>query len=197
MSEDTTTASTAAETTTPALVSSVTRNVQAQAANGGRWPDAVKQEVAKLMLATGNIQLVSATTGVSRDVISAWKKTEWWKELIDSFRYDQGLEVDANMTRIVNSALVAVEDRLENGDMVLNNKTGQIVRKPVSMKDASLVARDLLVRQGAIRKDTGEVSQQKETVKETLMLLAKEFAKWAKKPGAGDDIVDVEAKEIS
>ena len=115
--------------------------------------------------------------------------------MVATYREEKALVVDSKMASIVDKALEKVDDRLENGDIVLNNKTGELIRKPVSMKDAALVARDLLVRQEAIRKSTDEAVEHKETVKETLSLLAKEFAKWAKKEPVSE-VVDVESKEI-
>ena len=161
---------------------------------GGRWAWETKQEVVQKMLMLGNIQLVSALTGVEPGTIQNWKKQPWWQELVDSYREEKAIVVDNKMATIVDKALDTVTDRLDNGDLILNNKTGEIVRKPVSMKDASLVARDLLVRQGALRKDISETVEHKETVKETLAVLAKEFAKWAKKDNK--DIVDVEVVEL-
>ena len=175
------------------LVPTITKNVSMQA--GGRWAWETKQEVVEKMLMLGNIQLVSSLTGVDVSTIQNWKKQPWWTELVATYREEKALVVDSKMASIVDKALEKVDDRLENGDIVLNNKTGELIRKPVSMKDAALVARDLLVRQEAIRKSTDEAVEHKETVKETLSLLAKEFAKWAKKEPVSE-IVDVESKEI-
>lgn len=196
MSEETTSAD-ATEPMVPAaaLKSTVTKNVNDRS-EGGRWSWTTKQEVVERYLVLGNIQLVSALTGVDRGTISNWKKQEWWAELVAAYRGDKAVEVDATMSRVVDKALSIVEDRLENGDKVLNNKTGEIVNKPVSMKDAALVARDLLVRQQAIRKDEKEETQHRETTQDVLKALAKEFSKWSKGGSSQNEIIDVEAKEI-
>jgi len=174
------------------LQSSVTKNVNARS-EGGRWSWDTKQEVVQKMLVLGNTQLVSALTGVDASTITTWKKQDWYKELMASYRGDKALAVDAKMQAIVDKSLDIVADRLEHGDKVLNNKTGKIVSKPVSMKDAALVARDLMVRQQAIRKDENEDTVHKETTQDVLKSLAKEFAKWAKKDNSNaEDIPYVE-----
>lgn len=187
----------AATVSTALLKSTVAKNVNSRS-EGGRWSWETKQEVVEKMLLLGNMELVSALTGVDRTTIASWKKQDWYVDLMASYRGDKALAVDATMARVVDKALAIVEDRLEHGDKVLNNKTGEIVTKPVSMKDASLVARDLLVRQSAIRKDEQEVTQHKETVKETLNMLAKEFAKWSRKdkpPATDIEFVEVDEEK--
>ena len=88
-------------------------------------------------------------------------------------------------------------NRLENGEIVLNNKTGELIRKPVAMKDAAKVATDFMTRQQVLRKDETEkpqVSQQ--SVTDQLAALAMEFAKWQKVSSAKTEAIDIESKEI-
>jgi len=157
--------------------------------NGNEWPWEKRYEVVTQMLAVGNKSLISKVTGVAYETISYWQKQPWWKELEDQVKREKSLKLDSKLTQIINKSLDLIADRLENGNTVLNNKTGELIRKPVELKDVSRVATDLLNRQHVINKTMVEEKTTEASVKETLALLANEFAKWAskeKKAGATD-----------
>ena len=141
----------------------------------------VKQDVLTKMLALGNQRLVSKLTGVEYATISTWKKTDWWQEMSDQLRLEQATKLDTSLSSVVEKSLEVVADRLENGEHVLNNKTGALIRKPVSMRDSARVASDLLARQSILRKVDNAAPEQKESMKDILGTLAREFAKYAKK----------------
>jgi hypothetical protein len=156
---------------------------------GGEWPWEKKYEVVIQMKALANKTLVSQITGVSYETITRWQKLEWWKELEQEIKREQSLKLDSKLTQIIEKSLDIVADRLENGNVVLNNKTGELIRKPVELKDVSRTATDLISKQSLIRKQHEEAVENKATIKETLALLATEFAKWTskeKKKGATD-----------
>lgn len=161
------------------------------------WPLEKRIEVVSQYLVLGNMRLVAATTGVSHDLIRQWKIQPWWKELETEIRATQTIELDNKLSKIVERSMEATLDRLENGEHVLNNKTGEIIRKPASLRDVSRVTNDFLSRQQVLRKTqetTSEVSTQ--SITEQLKALALEFSKWQGKKPKEEDIVDIEAKEI-
>ena len=79
---------------------------------------------------------------------------------------------------------------------VLNNKTGEVVRKPVSLKDANQVAKDILGQQISMQRAEHEVKIETDT-KDLLNNLAKEFAKLNRKikQNSAEDIQFVEKIE--
>ena len=91
-------------------------------------------------------------------------------------------------------ALSRIEDRLENGDYVLNNKTGEIIRKPVSLRDANQVAKDILGQQISLRKAEKDSVEIQTSVKDILSQLATEFSKLNRKikQNNATDVVFVE-----
>ena len=114
--------------------------------------DAKKVRVVTQTLATGNMRLVSELEGVSYSTIREWKCTPWWAELAAEIKAAHKAGVDSKLNRIINKALDTMEDRLDNGDVVWNQKTGEISRKPVSIKEARGAANDLLQRQAVLEK---------------------------------------------
>lgn len=170
--------------------------VAAQDGNSYSWE--MKQDVVHKMLTLGNQRLVASVTGVAYNTISGWKKTEWWKELVASLQQEHAVVLDTKISSVIDKSLDIVQDRLENGELVLNNKTGQLVRKEVSMKDAAKVSNDLLQRQHILRKQETSTEVRQESMKEVLSSLAKEFAKWSKKEGRDtSDAEDLPFVEVS
>lgn len=145
---------------------------------GHSWPWEKKYEVATQLLACGNQRLVSSLTKVPYETISAWKKADWWEELVLQIRQQQTLKMDNKLTAIIEKSLDVVMDRLEKGEVVIDQKTKQQVRKPVVLRDASKAANDLLARQAIIRKTLDDTPEKSETMQDTLKKLAGEFAKF-------------------
>ncbi|MBL0233195.1 MAG: hypothetical protein IPQ08_05980 [Chitinophagaceae bacterium] len=99
--------------------------------------------------------------------------------------------MDNKLSKIVDKSLDAVLDRVENGDFVYDNKSGQIKRKPVNMRDVAKVSVDLLSKRELLR---GNATERKEvtqvSVADQLKELALEFARW-QKPQQPLELVEV------
>lgn len=149
---------------------------------GKKFPVEKRIEVATKWLALGNMRLVAELTGVSYQLCRLWKTEPWWPELIEEIKASKTRQLDDKLSRIVDMSLDAVADRLENGDVIFNQKTGTIERKEVSLKDATKVATDLLTRQAVIQKQEQEqvVHKDNVSIKDQLAMLALEFAKFNK-----------------
>lgn len=158
------------------------------------WPIEKKIEVVAQWLVLGNMRMVAATTGVSYDLIRQWKTQPWWLELETEIRQTQNIEMDTKLSKIVDRSLDAVLDRVENGDFIYDQKSGEIRRKPAALRDIHRVAVDTISKRELLR---GNATERKETtqvsVAEQLKMLAAEFAKWNGKP---KEIIDVEMVEV-
>ena len=145
------------------------------------WPIEKKIEVVSQYLILGNMSLVSAVTGVNHQLIREWKGQPWWKEVETQVRATENLQMDNKLSKIVDKSLDAVLDRVEHGDFVYDNKSGQIKRKPVNMRDVARVSVDLLTKRELLR---GNATERKEvtqvSVADQLKELALEFARWQK-----------------
>lgn len=154
--------------------------------------------VAKYML-LGNMRVVSEQTGVQYSTLVDWKKSDWWPEMVDQIRRQKKTKTSDSITKIIEGSLDVLQDRLENGDWVLNNKTGEIIRKPVGVKDAVTIANQLMQRQLQLEELIERNSQSQDNVQDTLKALATEFIKWQKK--SKREVIDIEdatyATEVS
>jgi len=145
----------------------------------GRYTWEKKYSVVAVYLQCGSLSQTEAETGVPSVTISNWKQTSWWPELVSQIKNAEHSQMNTQLNKIINKALGVVSDRLENGEMVLNNKTGELVRKPVTLRDATRAAAELMNRQVILNKVTVENEIKKQTVEDTLKFLAGEFAKMA------------------
>lgn len=165
---------------------------------GYKFPVEKRIEVVTKWLALGNMRLVSELTGVSYQLCRMWKGEKWWDELVEEVKASKTRQLDSKLSKIIDKSLDQISDRLENGDVIFNQKTGTIERKEVSLKDATKVATDLLTRQAVIQKQENEhvVQRDEKSVKDTLAMLALEFAKFNKtNTGPVSDAVIVKETE--
>ena len=103
------------------------------------YSDADKREAVVLYLMLGTMNKVAEQVGIPERTLSSWKnETEWWGEIAISVRQETTEKIQANIDNIIDSALRETQDRLDHGDAVLD-KHGQVVRKPMSGKDAAIV----------------------------------------------------------
>lgn len=148
--------------------------------NSEWWNDKKKIEVVTTWLILGNMVLTAGVTGVPEGTLRRWKAQPWWKELELQIQTETDQELDAKLGKRIEKALELVNDRLENGDFLYDPKTGQFVRKPVSLKDGWKVASEMVDKRFILRKQPKEATSQ-EAVGDILKNLAKEFAEMAKK----------------
>lgn len=137
-------------------------------------------EVISTWLTLGNLRQTAALTGVSYQLCLQWKSQPWWQEMINEIQAARKFKLDNKLNKIVDKALAVIDDRLDNGDFVYNQKTGEVSRKPVSLKEARGAANDLLQRQVALSKLEIETQQasRADSVKDQIAMLAQEFAKF-------------------
>lgn len=155
------------------------RNLKVKHKRNSTWPFEKRIEAVTQYLVLGNMKQVSVLTGVSYEVLKDWKGSPWWSELEKEIRATENLQMDSKLSKIVDKSLDAVQDRVENGDFIYDQKNGEIRRKPVALRDVHRVAVDMLskrelLRDGASgRKEVTQVSMD-----EQLKQLAHEMAKW-------------------
>ena len=165
-------------------------------AKNATWPVEKKIEAVTTWLALGSLKQAAVVTGVSHGLIKQWKAMPWWKELQDEIIASRRIASANKLSKIVDKSLDVIDDRLDNGDFVYNSKSGEIHRKPVSLRDATSAANALMQRVAIIEKmnrdeQTVEATQ---TIQEQLANLAKEFAKMNKRNNGKAETI--EFKEI-
>lgn len=165
-----------------------------------RWSDKQKMEAVTSYLAIGNLALTSRILGIPEITLRVWKASEWWKALVDDLKTQEKIELSNRMKKLVEASQNIVAQRLEHGDPVMTQK-GEIVYKPVSMKDAHKVAVDLIDRKKVVDATVNEDAPTDEKNDNKLELLAQRFAEIATKTIEKNfdkkRTVDVPVQEVS
>lgn len=159
----------------------------------GWYSDSQKMEAVKCWLITGNLTQTAATLNIPLVTLKSWRYSEWWAELVADIRSEDSMKLSARLKKIAAKSLDLTEDRLENGDWVLNQKTGALIRKPVGVRDLNLVSTSAI---NHIDKLEGHTEERADTKKVTdqLVLLAQKFEEFAKakRPVQVTDVIFVE-----
>lgn len=147
-----------------------------------QWSDQQKTEAVQSYLLLGNLALTSRILGIPEVTLRVWKASTWWKDLVEEIKSQERVELSSKMKKIMNASLSVVEDRLVNGDFQFDQKTGQVIRKPVNMKDAHKVAMDLQERADVIEAaDKPKDIASEASMEDKLLRLASKFAEMATK----------------
>lgn len=161
-----------------------------------RYSDRQKIEaVTTYLMLGGNVIMTSATTKIPEVTLYTWKKSEWWNTLVNDIKQEERLVLSTRLKKVVEKSWEVVGDRLEHGDWMLNQKTGELVRKPVSMKDAAKVANDSVILREKL--DMNEsFTVHADQIEDKLAKLAKAFSDLAKGVVAKEEPEDVEYVEV-
>ena len=132
-----------------------------------------RYQAAASLIATGNSIAASRESGVPASTIRHWQhKDEDFQLVCQELQAEFADKIKFKLAEIINEAADQTLDRLTNGDVVRDNRTGELVRVPIKGKDAAIV--------GAVAFDKLRlVENQPTTISSTsgdLKALAEEFA---------------------
>ena len=165
-----------------------------------RYSDEKKLEVVTIYLSTQSRQETSNISGVPLQTINSWMKSKWWDSACSKVRTLDKSKKLAKISRIVNQALDMVADRIENGDYLYDQKTGEVRRMPMSAKNAISASSAMIDRFLLLNKSFEDIQDKKDT-NEKLNQLADAFTKFAqgKKPdfGAQQEPIDAEFSTVT
>lgn len=170
------------------------KNKKTKAGQPGHWDEKKRLEVLTTFMATGSQSLTSAMTKVPGETIRLWRKQDWWKERMQELQSDNTLQLDSRLTKVMDKALDAVVDRIENGEYMYDPRTGEIRRVPAKLRDLQKVAVDSIDKKLLLTKANKEKQEAKQQITaDHLVMLAREFAKFAtgKTPDEAKDVTSV------
>lgn len=173
------------------------------AIRGKPWAQQQKIDAVLTYLATGSEVKTAAATGIPKATLHIWRYQPWWKELVQQLQDEKDDEINSDIAKIIEKSMATVADRLENGDFGFNQKTGEIFRKPVNLKDAHKVAVDMIDKRNVLNGKPTSITEKIDTNNQ-LEFLAKKFAEFASMSNKQlnrtvnqDEIIDVEVNEDS
>jgi hypothetical protein len=115
-----------------------------------------RYNAAALLTATGNSMAVSRESGIPASTIRYWAQhDEDFEFMCQEIRTEFGEKIKYKLAQIVDESADQILDRLKNGDVIRDNKTGELVRVPIKGKEAAII--------GAIAFDKLRISESQPT----------------------------------
>ena len=141
-----------------------------------------KVHAACLYAVTGNLQQVSTLSDIPVGQLKSMMSEQWWEDVVQQVRREENDQITAKMTSFVEKSLDAVVERLENGDTVINLKTGETYKVPVRLRDIAMVISTFLEKRNLLR---GEPTTRSERLgqEDILKELGSKFEAFSKKLG--------------
>lgn len=143
------------------------------------WTDQKKVECVTSYLLLGKLSKVSEVTGVNYNTLRMWKMEPWWHDLVRQLQQEETQELDTKLSRVIDKTIHHLNDRIENGDFILDSKTGTVKRVPVKMRDLHRVTSDFIDKRDLIRGRPAQ-KEAEEHQAERLVKLAEQFKEFAK-----------------
>lgn len=147
-------------------------------AKGKHWSDGQKLEAVQTYLMLGSVRMTAAALKIPEITLKVWRASTWWKDLESELKIQDELQLSTRLKKIAEKSFAAVEDRLEHGNFVFDQKTGKIRRIPVNLKDAHKVALDSIQQKELIGKKHVDVANDGQIL-DKLEQLANKFAEMA------------------
>jgi len=144
------------------------------------WSDSQKIEAVTTYLMLGNLAMTAATLKIPEQTMRNWFYSQWWKDTEAELKIAGKLQLNNRLKGIVERSLDVVSDRLEHGDWIYDQKTGELHRKPVNLAVAHKVASDLIDKQEKLQNSIA-VAPAQEAMAEKMLALAEKFAALAER----------------
>lgn len=147
-----------------------------------KYTDEFKYKTVVLYSQVGSLKAIGLTLGIPYQTLKDWHATDWWKSVEDDIVSQKKAKLSGQIEKVREKAVNVVEDRLDNGDFFYDQKSGELIRRPVSADSASRILNSTLqtsvrleeLRQNEKRIETAEKTQDR------LAKLKEEFARFAK-----------------
>jgi hypothetical protein len=146
----------------------------------GHWKEAKKIEAVTTYLSTGNLSETARILAVPIRTLESWKISDWWKEMVQRIQSDEDQQLDVKTSKAINKALDNLMDRIEHGEYVYDQKTGQLKRSPAKLRDLNAAFNHLLDKRQLLRNKPTKIVEQQSTAI-ALQNLAAQFAKFTQK----------------
>ena len=121
---------------------------------GSQYTNEQRHAVIADYVVTGNITKTAAMHNMPKQTVSNWANSDWGVELLGQIRTEKAEELDANLTKLLDSSFEQAQDRVENGDFRVG-KDGKLIRVPMGGRD--------LVMSGAIVYDKRQLLRNQPT----------------------------------
>jgi len=106
---------------------------------GFQLSDEARLQAVAHYFVTGSARKTAQIVGLAERTVRGWTKLDWWEKETELLKAAAEDEFRADCMQIVTKATEQIMDRINNGDAVLNTKTGEVQRVPMKGKDLAWI----------------------------------------------------------
>lgn len=163
-------------------------------ARNAQYSDKQKTKAVLTFVVTGSNSLTAQQCKIPLKTIETWKTQKWWKDQVQELKNTRNTEMSGNLKNLFDKATAQLEDRIENGDYIWDQKKGCAVRVPVGSRNLNQIAKDSIDRQVLLDKVTTPVKEEYLDINQRLTELLHEFKRIGRSGGTvtQGEIIDVE-----
>lgn len=143
----------------------------------GLWHDKVKQKAIELFMANGSITQTSRELNIPKSTLKLWRNSEWWKDQIRAKKEEELEVLDTKLSSAIDMAIESITDRMTNGDVHIDTKTGEVTKIPPKLRDLTVAFNTILDKRQILRKQPTKIVEQATTAVH-LQKLADQFAEF-------------------
>lgn len=152
-------------------------------------PDQKEMAVAKYLI-LGNLMEVQRQTQIPEITLRKWKHQDWWAEKEKELRRQANTELEGKLGKVLNKSLEQTMDRLENGDITFNQRTGKFERVPVKANVVNQINKTMLDKKFILQQINAKSDNTEEAIADRLESLKKEFLSFAKRKSM-ENVIDI------
>ena len=156
------------------------------------WANKKREEALAIWLATGSIKEASVQTNVPLNTVASWHQSQWWKDRVKQIHQEADDRMDVKLTKAMDKALDGLLDRVQNGEMVYDPRTGKIRQVPAKLRDLNMAFTSIMDKRQLLRRQPTKIIEQTSTAQQ-LQQLADHFASFVNGKTKGetfDTLVD-------
>jgi hypothetical protein len=162
---------------------------------GSKYSDEDRRGVVIEYFITGSMTKVAKSTGIPRRTLNDWKNTDWWDELATSVRHEKNEELDANLTKLIDSSFEQAQDRVENGDFRLT-KDNELIRVPMGGRDLVMSGAIVYDKRQLHRNQPTSISSKSDTLAQHIKLFEEIAAEVQAKQAKRANSIPGECEEV-
>ena len=146
-----------------------------------------RYKAAAALVATGNSKAASRESGIPASTIRHWSQNDDdFLLMCQEIKTEFGEKIKYKFAEIINESADQTLDRLRNGDVIRDTKTGDLVRVPVKGKDAAIIGAVAFDKLRLAENQPNKIVQHKDGAEE-MRRLAEKFQMISRANSRGDN----------
>jgi len=99
-----------------------------------------RYKAAAALVATGNSKAASRESGIPASTIRHWSQNDDdFQMMCQEIRIEFGEKIKIKLAEIIDKSADQTLDRIRNGDVIRDPKTGELVRVPIKGRDLAII----------------------------------------------------------